>query len=465
MYQDLELTKKGVFMVSTGDIVPNPDNPRKDLGDLTELTESIRQNGVLQNLLLAENPDESDPRPYMAVLGHRRHASAIAAGVRDVPAIVKKMTRTEMIQAMLQENMQRQDLTPLEEAQSFQMMLDLGETVKSISEATGFSQATVKHRVEIARLDPEKLKAREAETGTQITIGDLAKLEEVKDIGRRNKLLEMIGTSNFNYYVSEAVQKEEYARNEKRIMDLLPEGLKKLKASEPNWKYQIITAWKFKDDTKASDCAIPKKSVPPVYYQKTESAVRIYGAMKEKYAGGKKDSEDPAARKADYESRSAALQEICARMYGLRLDFVKNLPRNILSQKKDAVLQYAARAIAHASGCNLNIVNYYGYTDTDAFWQDHDVFSDPVDWFIEDAPGGGAWKLFITTWAAFDVPRATWHLENSWKTEIVPECCAVKDDAIYSLLMEFGYKMSDEEILIVTGKHELYTPKVGGAGK
>ena len=112
-------------------IIPHPKNPRKEIGDIEELTESIRKNGIMQNLTVI--PDGSGK--YMLLIGHRRHAAAQAAGLKEVPAkIVEGLSEREQVGIMLEENMQRSDLTPIEQAEGFQMMLDLGETEETEAE-------------------------------------------------------------------------------------------------------------------------------------------------------------------------------------------------------------------------------------------------------------------------------------------------------------------------------------------
>src|SRR5699024_8991558 len=89
----------------------------------------------------------------------------------------------------LLENMQRNDLSVCEQAQGFQLMLDLGETEETISEKTGFSRTTVRHRLNIAKLDQEILAEREENESFQLSLTDLYELEKVKDIDERNKTL------------------------------------------------------------------------------------------------------------------------------------------------------------------------------------------------------------------------------------------------------------------------------------
>lgn len=169
-------------------IHPHPENPRKDLGDLTELVESIKKNGVMQNLTVI--PQEGSHGEYIAIIGHRRHAAAKLAGIAELPCrIIEGMSKKEQVSTMLEENMQRNDLTVYEQAQGFQMMLDLGETEDSIAEKTGFSKTTIRHRLNIAKLDQKELKKKENDGSFQLTLKDLYELEKVEDIRTRNKIL------------------------------------------------------------------------------------------------------------------------------------------------------------------------------------------------------------------------------------------------------------------------------------
>ena len=131
----------------------HPDNPRKNIGDITELTDSIRKNGVMQNLTVIPEDDM-----YLVLIGNRRFEAAVAAGLTRLPCkIVTGLTPAQQLGIMLEENMQRNDLTVIEQAQGFQLMLDFGETVKTVSEKTGFSEKTVKHRLNINLLNQDIL--------------------------------------------------------------------------------------------------------------------------------------------------------------------------------------------------------------------------------------------------------------------------------------------------------------------
>jgi ParB/RepB/Spo0J family partition protein len=134
------------------DLAPHPDNPRTNLGDLGELTRSIRTSGVLESLLVL--PADADGQ-YLIVAGHRRHAAAIKAGnLTDVPAVVRSMTPAEVVEAMLSENVNRADLTIGEEVRAIErlMSLDEGLTPSKLCRRVGKSQAWVRARMAVTIL-------------------------------------------------------------------------------------------------------------------------------------------------------------------------------------------------------------------------------------------------------------------------------------------------------------------------
>src|ERR1017187_10142074 len=100
-------------MISVEQIRPNPDQPRKALGDLRELSDSIREKGVLEPLLVRFMPREDT---YYIISGARRYHASREAGLRELPCIEKIADDAETLELALIENLQRKDLTPFEEA-------------------------------------------------------------------------------------------------------------------------------------------------------------------------------------------------------------------------------------------------------------------------------------------------------------------------------------------------------------
>jgi ParB/RepB/Spo0J family partition protein len=155
-------------------IDPSPDNPRTafggDLGDLTELTESIRAQGVLQHLVVCP---EAEGR-YQLVFGHRRLAAAQAAGLTEVPTEIRDYDAAARLAAICGENEGRKDLTPLQEAWAYQQALNRkgpgGKklfTQRSLAERLGVSQAKISKYTGIFKL-PEHVVAML--TGGELTI-------------------------------------------------------------------------------------------------------------------------------------------------------------------------------------------------------------------------------------------------------------------------------------------------------
>lgn len=189
---------------------PHPDNPRKDLGDLTELKESIRANGIMQNLLVI--PQDEDFKNFTILIGHRRFAAS--EGVTDILpcVIVENLSPEEQVGIMLTENLQRNDLTIIEQAHGFQMMMDLGTDINTIANKTGFSKKTIKHRCEIAKLPADLIK--KAQDKWQMSISDLIELEKVKDVKKREEILSTSNNANsLKWNIDMAVENQIVEKN------------------------------------------------------------------------------------------------------------------------------------------------------------------------------------------------------------------------------------------------------------
>ena len=215
-----------ITMINIRDLHPHPDNPRKALGDLTELTESIRKNGIMQNLTVVEGHykgKEHVPGGYTIVIGHRRCAAAHEAGMKELPCTVVDMDIQQQLCTMMEENMQREDLTVAEQAYGFQYMFDLGVGVDEIAKRTGFAESTVKHRLEIAKLDNKTLHNAMVDEGWQLTIKDLIQLEQVKDIEKRNEIIKKRSNSrsDFRLGIQNAVREEKRDAARAKWMPLL----------------------------------------------------------------------------------------------------------------------------------------------------------------------------------------------------------------------------------------------------
>lgn len=138
---------------------PNPNNPRKkfDQESLDKLTESIKQVGILEPILCVKNMlDEWGSFELRIVAGERRWRAALAAGLQEVPVIVRELTEEQEFEVMLTENIQRQDLDPIEEAIAFKAAIDRGWKQVDLAAKLGISQEFISNRMRLLKL-PESV--------------------------------------------------------------------------------------------------------------------------------------------------------------------------------------------------------------------------------------------------------------------------------------------------------------------
>lgn len=129
-------------------IDPNPDQPRTEIGDLTELTASISEKGVLEPLLVKPTLGR-----WMIIAGERRWRAATAAGLKDLPCIEMDVDDSAVAEIALIENMQRKDLTPWEEADGLRALCErFGYTHEDVARKVGKSRSTVTEALSIASI-------------------------------------------------------------------------------------------------------------------------------------------------------------------------------------------------------------------------------------------------------------------------------------------------------------------------
>lgn len=148
-------------MVSTStlninEIIPNKEQPRKtfDRTALEELADSIRQHGVLQPLLVRPLPNGA----YQLVAGERRWRASRLAELKEVPVIIKELTDTEAMEIAIIENLQREDLNPIEEAEGLQTLIDkCGFTQEEVATSVGKSRPAITNALRLLKL-PEDVR-------------------------------------------------------------------------------------------------------------------------------------------------------------------------------------------------------------------------------------------------------------------------------------------------------------------
>ena len=148
-----EPQRKAEAFIAIEKIAPNPDQPRRTFTEdaLEELANSVREKGVIQPLILRKNP--RDPGGYEIVAGERRWRAAQRAQLHEVPAIVRDLDDTEVLEIAIIENIQRADLNAVEEARGYRQLMDrFGHTQEQLAEALGKSRSHIANMLRLLNL-------------------------------------------------------------------------------------------------------------------------------------------------------------------------------------------------------------------------------------------------------------------------------------------------------------------------
>lgn len=168
--------KPGDYMVKISEVEPNREQPRKqfDEDSLLELAESIRQFGVLQPLLVKKKDGY-----YEIIAGERRWRAAKLAGVREVPVIIKEFSDQEAVEISLIENIQREDLNPIEEAMAYRRLMEEFHLKQDeIAERVSKSRTAVTNSIRLLKLDE---KVQEMVISEMISTGHARALLSIED--------------------------------------------------------------------------------------------------------------------------------------------------------------------------------------------------------------------------------------------------------------------------------------------
>ena len=141
-------------MISITDIQKNPYQPRKefDREKLDELAQSIKENGVIQPIIVRQSPVIG----YEILAGERRYRASLLAGLTSIPAVVKQLSDQEMMVQSIIENLQRENLNPIEEARAYESLVEKGFTHAEIADKMGKSRPYISNSIRLLSL-PEKI--------------------------------------------------------------------------------------------------------------------------------------------------------------------------------------------------------------------------------------------------------------------------------------------------------------------
>ena len=143
----------GIRPLPVEQLIPSPFQPRKTMAPdaMTELVESIRQRGVLQPILVRPTPGR--PGHYQIIAGERRWRASQSAGLHEIPALIRDLSDTDAMAAALVENLQRQDLNPVEEAEGYlRLVQEFGLTQERLGDAVGKSRSHVANAMRLLQL-------------------------------------------------------------------------------------------------------------------------------------------------------------------------------------------------------------------------------------------------------------------------------------------------------------------------
>lgn len=440
--------------IEVSKIYPHPDNPRKELGDLAELADSIKANGVLQNLTVV--PLEGDT--FRVIIGHRRLAAATIAGRTTVPCVVTEMTQKEQLATMLLENMQRSDLTVYEQAQGFQMMLDLGETVESIAKKSGFSQTTVRRRVKLLDLDAEKFRKSEARGAT---LQDYMELDKIEDHELKNKALDAIGTANFRNELKSAIEADKI----KKRMAIWKADLEAF-ADEIEKRDYIGDEYTPMDYVRnygrwSGDVSVERPGdlgTVRYYFRVSDNQIDLYKDHQET-----EETEEDRARKAaraELDRRTAEIEEISKRHHSLRADFICDFGK---AKKCIAQIARFAAGLFVGDGSwvryepNAELLSESLEIDID----DNTDYATLMAMVDQAASRSPEYTLLACAFAFANVDDDNnKYFCKRWNSEkMVYEIRHAANDELdhlYDFLISLGYEMSDEEKAMQDGTHDLF---------
>lgn len=442
---------ENIQMIPIDKLHPHPKNPRLQIGDVTELADSIRRNGIMQNLTVVPRVTSIDGS-YIVVIGHRRLAAAKIAGLTELPCAVADMDAKTQIATMLLENMQRRELTVYEEAAGMQMMIDLGDSYEDIAESTGLSQSTVRRRVKLLRgLGDDGLRAA---AGKQIDINDMERIAELQDPIRQQKALDAAGTRDFEWTMTSLLHEQETAQQLADLEAHVSGFAKKVYTILPN--YNFVTLLHFRGMGVFNPCpereyvykVCPSGAAVEIYTVLSESELERKAELEREKAAGrgtaeKTEPDADAERKEDEENeRISKLMELGATARVCRDRFIEDISGNAAYPEK--AMEFAVRMLLLITGASIerDLLERFACFDTDELCR-----------MIRGSRTYAARILINAAYLAAEAARGCLDDYLDWNG-----CYTENEelDMLYDALDVIGYEMSTEERQLADGTHELY---------
>lgn len=430
-----------IKLINTSLIDPHPDNPRKQIGDVTDLAASIKANGLLSPLSVVPNGER-----YRVIAGHRRLAACKQAGTGAVPCFVLDLDPLQQLEAMVTENCQREQLTVLEEADAIQGMLDLGATTAAVAHRLGRSADYVRDRAKAASIKTEVRATRD--DFSQLTIGQLVAIARYDgQPDRQKKLAQAAGTSNFDYILRNIERDDRERQWIESLTALLVEpdnGINLIPDpaySDPEWRYL--------------GCMFPSTGTPEEAIEKIReqnpAAVSIHTVSQQVYLWTRRDKTADAekearraAEQAERDVRRHALEEYAAASADKRMTWLHG---HLHGVKRAQLVETTARLGL------LQIIDPFpgGFTDALTNWNDHtgsrEEYEKITGITAEDAPTAARISLQTDDWpleaASILAARFEWFIDpTDWTTV---NDTSRRIPGYYQILQDLGYTPADDE--------------------
>ena len=214
--QEISVTKKeeseekGISFININEIKPNQNQPRKSFNEekLEELAASIIENGLIQPVILRKAD-----KGYEIVAGERRWRACRKAGLKEIPCIIREFTDEQNMLIVIIENMQREDLNPIEEAEGLnQMIVNFGMTQEQVSKSVGKSRPYITNALRLLKLPSE---IREMLLANQLSAGHARAIAGISDTEKQIQLAEYAIKEGLSVREIEKIIKEENAPKKK----------------------------------------------------------------------------------------------------------------------------------------------------------------------------------------------------------------------------------------------------------
>lgn len=431
-----------IKLINPSLIDPHPDNPRKQIGDVTDLAASIKANGLLSPLSVVPNGER-----FRVIAGHRRLAACKQAGTGAVPCFVLDLDPLQQLEAMVTENCQREQLTVLEEADAIQGMLDLGATTAAVAHRLGRSADYVRDRAKAASIKADVRKTRD--DFDQLTIGQLmaiARYDGQPD--RQERLAHAAGTSNFDYILHNIEVEDRRSQWFADVSALLATGTTGLNVIEDPGETFSDSEWHYSGAIFPA-AGTPEETIEELRKQNPD-AVSVHEATQTIYLWDRRDAAaeaekeaQRAAEQAERDARQHVLEEYAATTADKRMAWLHG---HLHGVKRDKLVETTARLGL------LQIIDPdpQGYTQALSTWNDKcgvEQFTTISGIEPERALAELRYHLDEPDWAVWAVQilaaRIEWFIDpEDWTST---SDISRRIPGYYQILQDLGYTPADDE--------------------